>query len=115
VKRRKIGTVCPLRIIDAIILSSACFADWYIMSITIPISAEVKAGLELRAAAAGQDVETYAGKVLERIAHPRSLEELSGPVHRRFLKSGTTEEQLGEELEKAKHEMRAQRRARHSA
>jgi hypothetical protein len=81
------------------------------MSITIPVTAKVKAGLERRAAAAGQDVATYAAKLLESVAHPRTLKELSGPVHRRFIASGTTEEELGEELEKAKHEMRARRSA----
>jgi len=84
------------------------------MSITIPVSAEVKANLERRAAAVGEDVVTYAAKVLENVAHPRSLKDLSGPVQKRFLESGTSEEQLGKELEKAKHEMRAERRARHS-
>jgi len=82
------------------------------MSITIPISAEVEASLKDRAAAVGQDLPTYAARLLESIAHPRSLEELSGPVHQRFIESGTTEEELGEELEKAKHEMRAERRLR---
>jgi hypothetical protein len=82
------------------------------MSITIPVSAKVKAGLERRAAAAGQDVSAYAAKVLESIVRPRSLKDLSGPVHQRFKESGTTEDQLGEELEKAKHQMRAERRSR---
>ena len=83
------------------------------MSITIPIFARVEAGLKRRAAAAGEDVATYTARVLESIARPRSLKELSGPVQKRFIESGTTEEELGEELEKAKHEMRAERRAKH--
>ena len=82
------------------------------MSITIPLSAEVEASLKSRSAAAGQDVATYAAQVLESIARPRSLEELSGPVQRRFKESGISEEELGEELERAKHQMRAERRAR---
>jgi hypothetical protein len=84
------------------------------MSITIPLSAEVEASLKSRAAAAGQDVATYAAKVLESIACPRSLEELSGPVQHRFKESGMSEEELGEELERAKHQMRAERRDRRS-
>jgi hypothetical protein len=82
------------------------------MSITVSLSPEVEASLKSRAAAAGEDVASYTAKLLESIAHPRSLEELSGPVQKRFIESGVTEEQLGEELEKAKHEMRAARRAR---
>jgi hypothetical protein len=85
------------------------------MSLTIPLSPEAEAGLKQRAAAVGQDVATYAARVLESVSHPRTLKELSGPVHQRFLDNGTTEKELGEELEKAKHEMRAERRGRHSA
>jgi hypothetical protein len=84
------------------------------MSLTIPLSPEAEAGLKQRAAAVGQDIATYTAKVLESVSRPRTLKELSGPVHQRFLDSGTTEEQLGDELEKAKHEMRAERHARHS-
>jgi hypothetical protein len=80
------------------------------MSITIPLSSEAEAGLRQRADAAGQDIVTYAATLLESVAKPRTLEELSGLVQQRFIESGTTEEQLGDELEKAKHEMRAERR-----
>jgi hypothetical protein len=82
------------------------------MSITISLSPEVEANLKSRAAAVGQDVAAYTAKILESIARPRSLEELSGPVQGRFIESGQTEEQLGEELERAKHDMRAARRLR---
>jgi len=34
------------------------------------------------------------------------------PIHKRFLESGTTEDELIEELEQAKDEIRAERRAR---
>jgi hypothetical protein len=46
---------------------------------------------------------------------PRTLAEVSGPVYRRFLDSGTADEQLSEELEKAKHDMRADRRGRQAS
>jgi hypothetical protein len=82
------------------------------MSLTIPLSPQAEAGLKQRAAAAGLDVETYTAHVLEAVAKPRTLEELSGPVRQRFIDSGATEDELGEELEKAKHEMRAERRGR---
>jgi hypothetical protein len=85
------------------------------MTIAVPLSPEAEAALKVRAAAVGQDVATYTAKVLESVVRPRTLEELSGQVHQRFIESGTTEEELGEELEKAKHEMRAERRARDSA
>ena len=37
---------------------------------------------------------------------------MSGSTYKRFKDSGTTDEALSEELEQAKHEMRAERRAR---
>jgi hypothetical protein len=42
---------------------------------------------------------------------PISLEQISGPVYSNFLASGMTDDELGDLLEKAKHEMRAERRA----
>jgi hypothetical protein len=40
----------------------------------------------------------------------RATAEISGPVYRRCLYSGISAEELSEELEKAKHDMRAARR-----
>ena len=85
------------------------------MALTIPLSPEAEAALKQRAAAVGEDVIHYAAKILESVSRPRTLEELSGSVHQRFIDSGTSEDELGEELERAKHEMRTERRARHSA
>jgi hypothetical protein len=85
------------------------------MAITISLSPAAEARLRIRAAGAGQDIAAYAATVLESVGKPRTLEELSGPVHQRFIESGKTEDELTEELEKAKHEMRAERRARDSA
>jgi hypothetical protein len=71
--------------------------------------------LASHAAAAGQDLPEFVSKLIERLAEPPiSLEELSGPIYRRFVESGTSDEELTEELELAKHEMRAQRHARAS-
>ena len=79
--------------------------------ISIPLSDEVEARLRVRAAALGQDVVTYAAQVLERLSQPPlSLREISGPLGEDFRKSGMTEEQLGDMLEGAKHDMRQERR-----
>jgi hypothetical protein len=91
-------------------------AQWsWITSLTIVLSPQTEAKLKQRASAAGQDVATYAARLLETVAKPRTLEELSGPVHQRFIESGVSDEELGKELERAKHEMRAERRARSSS
>ena len=79
----------------------------------IPISPEAEATLAQRAAACGQDLSSYVAKLVTHFAEPPTpLEELSGPIYKRFLESGMTDDELGEVLERAKHEMRAARRAR---
>ena len=80
--------------------------------IQIPITPEAEGRLALRAAASGQDLPSYVAKLVNHFAEPPTpLEELSGPIYQRFLESGMTDDQLGELLERAKHEMRAERRA----
>lgn len=79
----------------------------------IPIPPEAEAILAQRAAACGQDLPSYVAKLVRHFAEPSTpLEELSGPMYQRFLESGMTDDELGEVLEGAKHEMRAARRAR---
>ena len=43
------------------------------------------------------------------------LSKIRGNAYKRFLESGMTDDELGEELERAKHEMRAERRGRSDA
>ena len=79
--------------------------------VTLTLSKDAEAKLADRAAAAGVPLSEYLATLVESLADaPRSLEAISGPVYERFLDSGTTDEQLSEELEQAKHEMRAARR-----
>jgi hypothetical protein len=86
------------------------------MVLHVSISSEAEAKLKVKAAAAGVDIETYAARQLEFMASvPFSLQQLSGPVYQKFLDSGTTDDQLAEELEQAKHERRAERRARRAS
>lgn len=81
------------------------------MTLTISLPPESAAQLQRRAEASGVDVSTYVSKLLQHFTEPPApLEELSGPIHDRFRASGMTEDQLAEELERAKHEMRAERR-----
>ena len=82
-----------------------------VVSISIPPEAETK--LKMRAAASGEDLAVYITRLLRLFAQPPTpLEKLSGPIYERFLESGMTDDELGELLERAKHEMRAERRAR---
>jgi hypothetical protein len=83
------------------------------MALTISIPADVEARLQRRAAERGQDVETYVAEIVARVAaSPTPLDELSGPIYESFLRSGMTDDELGDLLERAKHESRAERRAR---
>jgi hypothetical protein len=79
----------------------------------IPISPEAEARLAQRAAAAGQDLPSYVAKLVSYFAEPPTpLDKLSGPIYERFLETGMTDDELGESIERAKHEMRAERRAK---
>ena len=81
------------------------------MVISLPISEQALSKLKAKAAAAGVDVETYASQQLELVASPpRSLRAMSGPIADAFAASGMTEDELGDFLEREKHEMRAERR-----
>jgi hypothetical protein len=83
------------------------------MTLSLTLPPEVESKLRQRAAATGQEISAY---VLQLVKHfgdpPTPLSELSGPIYQRFLESGMTDDELAEELERAKHEMRAERRAR---
>jgi hypothetical protein len=80
------------------------------LPVKLTLSKQAAEALMRQAAARGQLLPEFVSKLVERLAEPpTSLEELSGPIYRRFLESGTTDEQLTDELEWAKHEMRAER------
>jgi len=81
--------------------------------VTLHLSKEAREAVSQRAAASGTDLEHYVSRIVEHSALKEfSLEELSGPVFERFLQSGVSDDQLSDELERGKHELRAERRAR---
>jgi hypothetical protein len=82
------------------------------MVLRLSISPEAEARLKAKAAAAGVDMESYASSQLEAVAQRPTLEELSGPIAEAFEETGMTEDELAEFLEKEKHAMRAERRAK---
>jgi hypothetical protein len=86
------------------------------VSVTLRLSPEARAKLDERAAATGQPLDEYLATLVESLVEtPRTLAEISGAVYQHFLDSGTSDEELSEELEKAKHEMRAERRGRRAS
>jgi hypothetical protein len=86
------------------------------LPVTLHLSKDARAKLSERATATGQELAHYIEALVECVAGShRTIEEISGPVYQRFLESGTTDEELSEELELAKHEMRAERQARQAS
>jgi hypothetical protein len=84
--------------------------------LTLHLSKEAQEKLVQQAAASGTDVASYVSRILEETARKGfSLEKLSGAVYERFLKSGTTDDELSEELERGKHELRTERRRRQAS
>ena len=81
--------------------------------VTLHLSRNAGAALATRAARTGKPLAEYIAALVESaVESPRTLAQISGPVYQRFLDSGTTDEELSEELEAAKHAMRAERHAR---
>jgi len=81
------------------------------MSVTISLPPEAEAKLRLRAQAAGEELPEFLAKLISQFAvPPKSLEEISGDIYKSFLASGMTDDELGDMLEKAKQEMRRERR-----
>ena len=77
------------------------------LPITPRVSERARQKLVECAAQSGTDVDGYVSTIVEQnTQEPLSLEVISGQVYERFLESGTTDEELSEELERAKHEMR---------
>jgi hypothetical protein len=84
--------------------------------VTLHLSKEAETRLNERAAATGKPLGEYISTLVESVVEtPRTLAEISGPIYQRFLDSGTSDEELSDELEKAKHDMRDERRGRHAS
>ena len=86
------------------------------IAVTLRLSKDAEIKLAQRAAATGKPLGEYISTLVESVVEtPRTLAEISGSVYQRFLDSGTTDEALSEELEQAKHEIRAERRGRQAS
>jgi hypothetical protein len=77
------------------------------VTITIRIPDPTEESLRRQAQAAGKPVEQFVSDVLEAQAAPaKTLREISGSVHQRFLESGIGEEELADRLEREDHAAR---------
>lgn len=82
------------------------------MTLAIPIEPDLEARLAVKAEAAGLDVATYVAQMIEREARRPTVHELSGDSAEKFTQTGMTEEELGELLEREKHEARERKLGR---
>jgi hypothetical protein len=82
------------------------------MTLSVQVPKPVEERLAAKARAAGLDVPTYAARLLERDARSPTLLEISGEVFEKFKQSGMTDDELGEVLEKEKHEAREAKRGK---
>jgi hypothetical protein len=82
------------------------------MVLTVSISPEVEARLVEKARAAGVDLSTYVAALIEQTTRaPLLIEQIAGDAAEQFTRSGITDDEVGDILERAKHEMRARKRS----
>lgn len=82
------------------------------MSVVLELEPEVEETLKKRAAARGSKFSVYLQNLLKEQASARSYEEVMAPVWDAFEKSGMTEEQLDELIDREVKAVRAERRKR---
>jgi ferritin-like protein len=82
------------------------------MTLTLNLAEREAQRLAEKAQAAGVDVQTYVERIVRAAAASPPLDEVLRPVRDAFHTSGMSDDELGELLEEAKHEMRRERRAR---
>jgi len=76
-------------------------------TITVRFPDPTEERLRIQAAAAGKPVEQHVSEVLEAQTSPiKTLREISGSVHERFIATGMSEEGLAETLEREDHAAR---------
>lgn len=78
------------------------------MTLIVPVSPELDAKLRERAAAVGKDAPAYASELLEQAINRRSLDELLAPLREQFAATGTTDEELIEQITQARDAYRNQ-------
>jgi len=81
----------------------------------VKLPPDVEQKLLRRAAAAGEPIESFAGRILADAVNAPTIDEILAPVRQRFAASGMTEQQLSELLEAEKHAMRQDRRDRRAS
>lgn len=79
------------------------------MTLVVPVTPRVKAKLQQQAAAEGKDTAAFASQLLEQAVRRFSLDEQLAPLREQFASSGTTDEELVEQITQAREAYRNQR------
>jgi hypothetical protein len=72
------------------------------MTLVVAVSPQIEAKLRQQAAAEGKDPGVYASKLLEQAVSRSSLDELLAPLHAQFAASGTSDEELVQQIADAR-------------
>lgn len=78
------------------------------MTLTVSLSPQAEARLRQRAAAEGKDPLVYASTILEQAVSQLSLDEILAPLREEFAASGTTDEELVQQITEARDAYRKQ-------
>ena len=85
------------------------------MTLTLNLNDDDERRLAEKAKSAGIDVNTYVECVVRAAATRPPIDDVLRPVRDAFRESGMTDDELAQLLEKAKHDMRSERRARQAS
>ena len=78
------------------------------MALVVPMSPQVEARLRQQAAAEGEDPGVYASKLLEQAVGRSALDEILAPLRAQFAASGTSDEELVQQIADARSAYRNQ-------
>ena len=78
----------------------------------IPLPPDTEEALRERAKASGEDVSSYAVRLLQEALGAPSVDELLAPFRKRVEESGMTDEQLNQLGEELRREVRQEQQAR---
>ena len=82
------------------------------MTLKIELSVQAEDRLRRQAEAAGKEIGGYVAELVEQAAARPALDELLAPLRRQFAASGTTEEELVEQITEAQSAYRTERHKR---
>jgi hypothetical protein len=82
------------------------------MILEVPVNPETEAALRERASARGEDVASYAARVLQEALTAKSVDDLLAPFRRQVDESGATDEELDDLCEDLREEVWQEHQAR---